>query len=93
MFFPCTQLHVCDFVCLVSKLSPWSYGTNLTDERERGSKESEDESKEGRAEQRVGEKREREAGDRRWHDKTGGVKESKAVGRRRDETDKGSGVR
>lgn len=29
--------HMCDLVCLVSKLSPWSHRrTNLTDEKEEG---------------------------------------------------------
>lgn len=44
-FFSCVHLHVCDLVCLASKLSLWSHRTNLTDEkRERGGAVRRDES-------------------------------------------------
>ncbi len=35
-FLSCVLLHMCDLVCLLSKLSLWSHGTNLTDKKKKG---------------------------------------------------------
>lgn len=82
---PCLHLHVCDLVCLASKLSLWSHRTKLTEEEERelwG---------EMRARQKcwAEERRNRGAGDelgkRRRRRSWGSVELSGAAGRRRGE--------